>query len=313
MLLFWTALLFIVVELICSNIMEPLLYGSKTGLSPVAILMAAIVWTWIWGPIGLILSTPLTVCLVVLGRHVPKFEFLDVLLGNEPVLLPPQQLYQRLLSGDPDEATEKAEEYLQTSSILDYYTEVALPALFLAEHDRNRDVLGSTRRSRVTQSMILLVENLSDHQDHDEADDGDEPPKKQQVAIKPKNAKPKIIISAGGRGELDDAAAVVVGDILERRDFQVRDITHDELEAVNISQLDLADVSAIYVSYLNTSSVAHARYLVRRLRRRNARMKIVIGFWAEDSNKMDGEKIVGSTRNAYFTASVEAAINMVCE
>ncbi len=85
MLLVWTATLFIVLELISSNVMEPLLYGSRTGLSPVAILMAAIVWTWIWGPIGLILSTPLTVCLVVLGRHVPKFEFLDVLLGNEPV------------------------------------------------------------------------------------------------------------------------------------------------------------------------------------------------------------------------------------
>ncbi len=169
MLLVWTATLFIVLELISSNVMEPLLYGSRTGLSPVAILMAAIVWTWIWGPIGLILSTPLTVCLVVLGRHVPKFEFLDVLLGNEPVLLPPQQLYQRLLSGDPDEATEKAEEYLQSSTIMDYYASVAMPALFLAEHDRGRGVLDASRRRRVTQSMILLVENLSDH--HDEVDE----------------------------------------------------------------------------------------------------------------------------------------------
>lgn len=316
MLLVWTATLFIVLELISSNIMEPLLYGSKTGLSPVAILMAAIVWTWIWGPIGLILSTPLTVCLVVLGRHVPKFEFLDVLLGNEPVLLPPQQLYQRLLSGDPDEATEKAEEYLQSATIMDYYSSVAMPALLLAEHDRSRGILDATRRNRVAQSMMLLVENLSDH--HDEVDDAEEDetePDNSDNAKTPgkktKTAGPQKIISAGGRGDLDDAAAVIVGDLLERQDFEVDDITHDELEAANINKVDFAGVSAIYVSYLNASSMAHARYLVRRIRRRNGRVKIVVGYWAEDSDRVDGEKIVGSTRNCHFSTSIEAAIEHV--
>lgn len=314
-LLVWTALLFIVLELISNNIIEPLLYGSKTGLSPVAILMAAIVWTWIWGPIGLILSTPLTVCLVVLGRHVPRFEFLDVLLGNEPVLMPPQQLYQRLLSGDPDEATEKAEEYLQSSTTIDYYASVALPALFLAEHDRGRGVLDAPRRSRVAQSMILLVENLSDHHDVvDGEEKGADAVDKSEASRKtPKSKKPQTIISAGGRGDLDDAAAVIIGDILEREDFDVNDITHDELEAANINKLDLAGVGVIYVSYLDLSSVAHARYLVRRIRRRNARTKIVICFWAEDADKVDGEKIVGSTRNCFFVASVEAAIERVCD
>ena len=315
MLLVWTAALFIVLELISSNIMEPLLYGSKTGLSPVAILMAAIVWTWIWGPIGLILSTPLTVCLVVLGRHVPKFEFLDVLLGNEPVLLPPQQLYQRLLSGDPDEATEKAEEYLQSATIMDYYASVAIPALLLAEHDRGRGVLDEPRRNRVAQSMILLVENLSEY--HDVEDEGEkeaEAGSKKAVSgdKKAKSEKPRTIVSAGGRGDLDDVAAVVLGDLLERADFDVRDISHEELEAVNISRLDLTGVNAIYISYLNTSSVAHARYLVRRIRRRNARVKIVIGFWAEDGGDVDGEKIVGSMRNCFFASSIEAVVQEVC-
>lgn len=318
MVLVWTAALFIVLELISSNIMEPLLYGSKTGLSPVAILMAAIVWTWIWGPIGLILSTPLTVCLVVLGRHVPKFEFLDVLLGNEPVLLPPQQLYQRLLSGDPDEATEKAEEYLQSATIMDYYASVAIPALLLAEHDRGRGVLDEPRRNRVAQSMILLVENLSEYHDVEgEEEKGAEPEGGSKKAVADektaKPEKPRTIASAGGRGDLDDAAAVVLGDILERKDFDVRDISHEELEAINIGKLDLASVNAIYISYLNTSSVAHARYLVRRIRRRNARVKIVIGFWAEDGSEVDGEKIVGSTRNCFFVSSLEAVVKEVCE
>ena len=104
--LLWTAALFVVVELLTNNVIEPWLYGSRTGLSPLAIIVAAVLWTWLWGPVGLLLSTPLTVCLVVLGKHVPRFEFLDVMFGNKPVLEPHQQLYQRLLAGDPDEATD---------------------------------------------------------------------------------------------------------------------------------------------------------------------------------------------------------------
>ncbi|SDP41109.1 Predicted PurR-regulated permease PerM [Phyllobacterium sp. YR620] len=327
MLLFWTGALFIVLELVSSNVMEPLLYGSRTGLSPVAILMAAIVWTWIWGPIGLILSTPLTVCLVVLGRHVPKFEFLDVLLGNEPVLSPPQQLYQRLLSGDPDEATERAEEFLQSSTIEEYYASVAIPALFLAENDRARGVLDSTRRSRVAQGTVLLVENLSEHHDDEEEEEengkpeeieknADQPGAKPKAAIAkakepPPEEEARVAISAGGRGEFDDAAAVILGDILERRGFEVRDISHDELESGSIGKLDLTGVSVIHISYLNVSSVAHARYLVRRIRRRNGRVKIVISFWSEDPENVDGEKIVGSTRNCHFASSVEDALELI--
>ncbi len=158
----WTAALFVVLELVSNNVVEPWVYGSRTGLSPLAIIVAAIFWTWLWGPMGLLLSTPLTVCLVVLGRHVPQFEFLDVLLGNEPVLDPHQQLYQRLLAGDPTEATDRAEAYLEENTILSFYETVAVPALALAEEDRSRGVLTDERRSRVAESAQTLVDNLDD-------------------------------------------------------------------------------------------------------------------------------------------------------
>ena len=159
----WTAALFVVLELVSNNVVEPWVYGSRTGLSPLAIIVAAIFWTWLWGPMGLLLSTPLTVCLVVLGRHVPQFEFLDVLLGNEPVLDPHQQLYQRLLAGDPTEATDRAEAYLEDNTILSFYETVAVPALALAEEDRSRGVLTDERRSRVAESAQALVDNLDDY------------------------------------------------------------------------------------------------------------------------------------------------------
>ena len=112
--LVWTISLFVIIELVSNNIVEPWVYGAKTGLSPIAIIVSAIFWTWLWGPVGLLLSTPLTVCLFVLGRHVPQFAFLDVLLGSERVLTPEEGLRQRLLALDPAEATENAEEYLQS-------------------------------------------------------------------------------------------------------------------------------------------------------------------------------------------------------
>ena len=127
-----TGALFLVMELISNNVVEPWLYGSKTGLSPLAIIVAAIFWTWLWGPVGLILSTPLTVCLVVLGRHVPQFEFFEVLFANEPVLEPKERLYQRLLAGDPEEATDYAEETLEEENSVDFYQDVVIPALLLA-------------------------------------------------------------------------------------------------------------------------------------------------------------------------------------
>ena len=127
--------LFIVIELV-GHVVEPLLMATRTGLSPIAIIIAAIFWTWLWGPLGLLMSTPLTVCLAVLGHYVPQFEFLDVILGTEPVLEPPQQLYQRLLAGDPDEATELAEQSLQEKGLVEFYQSALIPALAMGEADR---------------------------------------------------------------------------------------------------------------------------------------------------------------------------------
>lgn len=161
-LLVWTAALFIVLELLSNNVVEPWLYGSRTGLSPLAIIVAAIFWAWLWGPVGLVLSTPLTVCLVVLGRHVPQFEFLEILLGNEPVLDPKERLYQRLLAGDPDEATDNAEDMLEEKYLVEFYDTVAIPALLLAERDRARGALTNAQAAQIAQSANTLIANLEE-------------------------------------------------------------------------------------------------------------------------------------------------------
>jgi predicted PurR-regulated permease PerM len=133
--LLWTLGLFLFVEPVVGHVIEPMVYGHSTGLSPVAVVASATFWTALWGPIGLVLATPLTVCLVVLGRHVERLEFLDVMLGDRPALSPPEIFYQRMLAGDPTEASEKAEEFLKERSLSSYYDEVALKGLQLAQVD----------------------------------------------------------------------------------------------------------------------------------------------------------------------------------
>src|SRR5712671_3063201 len=162
-----TAALFVVIETLIGQFLEPLIYGHSTGLSPISVVVAAVFWTWLWGPIGLILSTPLTLCLVILGRHVPRLEFLDVILGDRPALTPVENFYQRMLANDPDEALDQAELLLKERSLTAYYDEIALKGLQLAVNDAQRGVLTADQVERTNNSIRSLVRDLADHKDRD--------------------------------------------------------------------------------------------------------------------------------------------------
>src|SRR3954470_19388180 len=160
--LFWTIGLYVVVELISNNAIEPWLYGSSTGLSSLAILVAAVFWTWLWGPVGLLLSTPLTVCLVVLARYFPQLEFLSVLLGDEPVLSEDARFYQRLLAMDLEEAENLAEKYLKEHSLPETFDDMIVPALALSEFDRHRGFLPENKQTFITESTREIIKNLGE-------------------------------------------------------------------------------------------------------------------------------------------------------
>jgi predicted PurR-regulated permease PerM len=320
--LLWTAALFIVLELVSNNFVEPWLYGSSTGLSPLAIMTAAIFWTWLWGPIGLLLSTPLTVCLVVLGRHVQQFAFFDVLLGSEPVLDPHESLYQRLLAGDSDEAIERAEEYLEERPLLSFYEDVAIPALALVERDRARGVLDDRQRALVASGAVTLVDDLSEHEDEspseDEdavlSDDGDtEPaaPLPAPVALGPE-WQDQPILCAGGRGNIDDAASAILAQLFERCGVGVRVVPFDSMGLSAYATLDLSGVRVVCLSFMNPDSLAHARYLVRRLRRRTD-AKILVGFWSMDVDEAAERNLEKRTRADICETSLREAIEKVLE
>jgi predicted PurR-regulated permease PerM len=317
MTLVWAGALFIIVELITNNVLEPWLYGASTGLSPLAIIAAAIFWTWLWGPIGLLLSTPLTVCLVVLGRHVPQLGFLDVLLGDEPVLTPAQSLYQRLLVGDPDEATERAEEFLAERPLVAFYDEVGIAALALAEHDRVRGALNDEQRMRVVESAMLLIDNLAEHEDAAPVGEANSEAAAAEPGVGAGGPLPgvrgRVALCVGARGNLDETAAAMLGQLLAREGVEVRILPHQSMQTARLKELEIGDAAAVILCYMNADSFAHARFLVRRVRRRFPGATLFVGFFTlapEDVTRRDPLTATGADR---LVTSLREALREVLE
>ena len=272
MLLVWVGLLYIAIELVVANLLEPWVYAAGTGLSSVALIAAATFWAWLWGPIGLLLSTPLTVCLVVLGRHVPQLEFLDVLLGSTPVLAPDETFYQRLLANDPEEATEQAEEFVGQRPIAEFFDEVVIPALRRAQVDSDDGALTPERRMIIKEGVRAILESLSE----DVADQGAAPAHAARLGI---GGTPEIICVAG-RNELDEAAALLLVHLL-RSEQSIRTVVALPALASNNNPRErlFEQATLVCLSLVSTTSPARARYLVRRLRRRAPQARVLIGFW----------------------------------
>jgi hypothetical protein len=154
--------LFLVLDLVTSMVMEPWLYGQSAGVSQVALMIAVIFWTWLWGPVGLLLATPLTVCLIVLGKHLPALGFIVVLMGDRPVIEAKARYYQRLLARDQDEATDIVEAYVSANGRESVYDAVLLPALYYAKQDNDRGLLTDSDAQFVGQATRKILDVLAD-------------------------------------------------------------------------------------------------------------------------------------------------------
>jgi predicted PurR-regulated permease PerM len=320
--LLWTGALFIVLEIVSNNFVEPWLYGSGTGLSPPAVIIAAIFWTWLWGPVGLLLSTPLTVCLVVLGRHLPQLAFLDVMLGSQPPLSPAERLYQRLLAGDAHEAAEGAEASLEKQPLVAFYDQVAIPALMLAERDRVRGTLDDEHRARVAETATTMVDDLAEHEDRsapeeDErsAEAGEQteaPPEPPPDPIEPPPGwRDRPVLCVGARGNLDQAAATMLAQLVERCGIGTRLTPVDALEPARIAQFDTDGIRVVCLSYMNEDSAAHARYMVRRLRRKLPTATVLVGFWMATSDDEVRGRTLERIKADFFATSLREALEQV--
>ena len=295
--------LFFIVEPLTGYAVEPMLYGHSTGLSPVSVIVAAVFWTWIWGPIGLILSTPLTLCLVVLGRHVKSLEFFDVLLGDRPALSSVESFYQRVLANNPDEALAQAETLLADRTLIDYYDGVVLQGLKLAAEDQLRGTIDTDRTQRIARAMLAVIDDLKDHVTEDEA----------PAEIRRTVAMHGVACIAG-RGPFDDAVAAMLVQLLEQRHVEARVVAHGAASRTAIGQLDLGGVGVLMLSYLELSgSPAHLRYLIRRLRQRAPGAAIVVGLWPDGDGALSSQEIQQTIGADRYVRSLREATEATME
>jgi predicted PurR-regulated permease PerM len=294
---FVTFAMFVAIEVFVSQAVEPHVLGSSTGVSPIAVLVAAVFWTWLWGPIGLLLSTPLTVLLVVMGKYVPQLAMLDVLLGDEPVLNPTTRIYQRLIAGDDEEAAEIAIEYLKERPLEAVYDQILIPALAEAESDWHRGKLDDARHVSIRQGLKEIVQALGEKQQADEdkaAGVATAPQAKNQTSghATPSDAPAARSPLPDGstvnvrclpaHDEADQIVGVMVAQVLERRGYTVTVANADSLASEMAASFDTEKVDVVVVSALPPKATLHARYLLKRIATRGTDLQIVVGLWTYD-------------------------------
>jgi predicted PurR-regulated permease PerM len=303
-----TFAVFAVLELMVANIIEPWIYGSHTGISSLAILVAAVFWASLWGPVGLILSTPLTLCIILVGRYVPRMNFLEILLGDAPVLRCEEVFYQRLLAMDEDEARNIAEDYLRNNSLANLYESVLIPALRLAEEDRHSDVLGDRSADFISQTTRELIDELGDRITQDKA-------KAEAPANGPTSADSQVSsIQIGcipARDPADELVGMMLAQMLQQAGYtSVRYLAIGTVEDM-LKQVGEGGFRIVCISALPPFAVGQARSLCKRLHARFPDVAIVVGLWGFTGGVIKAQERVGpACTDAVSTTLSEALLQV---
>jgi predicted PurR-regulated permease PerM len=288
---FLTAGLFVLFETVSNNFLEPWLYGQTTGVSNVALVSAAIFWTWLWGPIGLFLSTPLTVCLMVMGKYVPGLGFFNVLLGSQPVLEPHARFYQRMLAMDEEEMLNLALEYRTQFTIEDFYDQIVVPALIMAEEDRNNGTLAEVRQKFIIQGTRELIQELSQEDD----------------AVPAPMAGSEPIICIPARDDADELAGLMLQHILARRGVAMKVLSVASVPADSGESIRYESGRTVCISALPPAAVIPARNVCKRLKQQHRNLTVVVGVWSPKAAPADLSKRLTPWANSVVTRLKDAA------
>ena len=291
--------LFLTLELVSNMLIEPWLYGRGIGVSETATLIMIAFWTWLWGPIGLVLATPLTVCLLVAGKHVPFLSVLDTLLGDKPALEPPTVFYQRLLARDDDEANEIAETYLEKASLVATYDAVLIPALVGAKRDIEREILSDEEQRAVVGSTREIAEQLAtlvetrEREGTEEASDTVALPKPDAIRI----------LAIPARDESDKVGLEMLAECLDSTKFDTLVLSQGQLASEVIAKILDYQPAIICIAAIPPGGAGHARLLCLRLRARFPSLKILVGRWgyAGDEKKMREQLVAAGAANVAIT------------
>jgi predicted PurR-regulated permease PerM len=308
-----TLSLFVGLELLLNNVMEPLLYGAHTGVSSIALIVAAVFWTWLWGPLGLVLATPLTVCLVVLGRHVPRLSFLSVVLSDEEALTPAEDCYHRLIAPGEHGELELVESYLKANSLTALYDSVFIPVLTAAETDARAELLDIAQLSNVEQTMRDIIEDLGTRPAvpsraslEKASSAGDE-----EAPSLPDLAPDCRVYCLPARADRDELAGAMLVQLARQQGFGAQNAPAKLVAGELLALVEKADVDVICISVVAPSTVIHARYLCLKLRSFLPRLKIVVGLWGATEDLTEATKrLRDSGADEVVTLLAEALVQL---
>ena len=310
-----TAAYFVVLELWSNNLMEPWLYGASTGLSATAVIVSAVFWTWLWGPIGLILATPLTTCLVVLGKHVPQMRFLDILLGDAPVLDPPARIFQRLLAMDQEEASELLDEFEETMSVQELFENVLLPALAMAEADRHANQLDEHRQKFIHTAMRDLIDEINDavraERVRQQAEDTVEMARSGQPIPRTSAGKPVRVLCLPANDEADEIVGIMLQHLLNLRGYDARTMPAGVLASEMLQQVEADHPPVVVISALPPSATARARYLCKRLTGQTADQRMIVGLWTVKSDLKRARERLACVTEVQLVTTLNDAITQI--
>ena len=274
--------LFVVLELFVANVMEPWIFGKNTGMSSTAILVAAVFWTWLWGPIGLLVATPLTLCLLVIGKHVPQLSFLDTLLGNEPVFDLKTRVYQRLLAGDQEEAAELVLDDLEHRPLVEVYDTVLIPALAMAETHWHRGDLNEDRHKFMFQSLKETVEEFGERQQELKLQEDKNDTRKicaDSSLVNATDSSRLCILCLPARDATDEIAGMMLAQVLEMTGCLVQAVSVTALVSEMVDLVEQRKADVVCISAMPPAAATHARYLCKRLRGRFPEAHLIVGLW----------------------------------
>jgi len=290
--------LFLVVELISNNLIEPWLYGASTGISNVALIIAAVFWTWLWGPVGLFLSTPLTVCLVVLGRHVPALQFLSVLLGSAPALEPHERMYQRMLAMDADGMTALAREHLEGHELNDFYDSVLIPALNAAEQDRHNGTLAEVRQNFILENTRELIDEL-----------GRAERTKRNLPLWPEGRDRVLVVPA--KDDADEVAAAILLQVLGLENIRARMMSVSALPAECSDVAKRMNFDVVCVSAVPPAALYSARQVCHTLNKRCQNVKTLVGIWSSQAGVTELQQRLADESPAEVVTTMQAAAQQI--
>ena len=300
--------LFIVLELLSNNVMEPWLYGSSTGVTPIALIIAAVFWTWLWGPVGLILSTPLTVCLVVMGRHVPRLSFLSVLLSDEEALTPAEDCYHRLLTVGEQDELEFVEAYLKGNSLAALYDSVFIPVIIATETDHRLELLDDEQRVLVEQTLRDIIEDLGTVPQGESKIDALKALVDETQSSGP---APFQVYCLPARADRDELAGAMLTQLLQQQGVAAQNATGKLAAGELLDLVEKSDVDAACISVVSPSTVIQARYLCVKIRARFPQLKIVIGLWGMTQGVTDAtRRLRDSGADEVVTTLADAVVQL---